>query len=134
MKELIEKIKEKINELKEAHDEIFNPTHIRQVTCEQILRMIEDQESKPFNPAEAGFFMTETTLRILNKGRYIDILEFYFKKDSKTYLMRFFEKESKIWIQYKYTGEDKYKMLVDIIKIPNHRFGVELLKNLGVVD
>lgn len=124
MKELIEKIKEL--------QDVFK-FHCCQVTCEQIIGMIQEQESKPFNPVEAGFFITETTLRILSKDINIDILEFDFKKEQKTYLMRFFKKESKIWIQHKYAGE-RYKMLVDLIKIPNHQFGVELLQNLGIIE
>lgn len=125
MKELIEKIKEL--------QDVFK-FHCCQVTCEQILGMIEDQELKTFNPVEAGFFITETTLRILSEDINIDLLEFDFKKDQKTYLMRLFKKESKIWILHKYAGEENYKMLVDLIKIPNHRFGVELLQNLGIIE
>ena len=125
MKELIEKMKELQDGFK------FNCC---QFTCEQILEVIEVQELKTFNPVEAGFFITETTLRILSENINIDILEFDFKKDQKTYLIRLFKKESKIWIQHKYAGEANYKMLVDLIKIPNHRFGVELLKNLGVIE
>ena len=125
MKELIEKIKEL--------QDVFK-FHCCQVTCEQIIGMIQKQESKPFDPVEAGFFITETTLRILREDINIDILEFDFKKDQKTYLIRLFKKESKIWIQHKYAGEENYKMLVDLIKIPNHRQGVELLRNLGVID
>ena len=46
MKELIEKIKEL--------QDVFK-FHCCQVTCEQIIGMIQEQESKPFNPVECGF-------------------------------------------------------------------------------
>lgn len=94
----------------------------------------QEQESKPFEPTECGFFITETTLKLLSKDPKLDILEFDLKTKYKTYLIRLFKKESKIWIQYKYTGKEHYKMLVDLIKIPNHRFGVELLRNLGLLS
>lgn len=124
MKELIEKIKELQDGFK---------FHCSQVICEQILGMIEDQESKTFNPVEAGFFITETTLNILKKDLNIDVLEFDLKKPNEIYLMRLFKSESKILITHYYNGDD-YRIIVNLIKIPNHRFGVELLRNLGVID
>lgn len=132
MKQLIEKI----NKLQDGFKfHCYQVTCSQKVTCSQIIGMIQEQESKPFNPVEAGFFITEATLNLLREDFFnIDILEFDLKKDNKKYLMRLFKKESKIWIQYKYTGEENYKMLVDLIKIPNHRQGVELLRNLGVID
>jgi len=76
MRELIEKI----NQLQDGFK-----FHCCQVTCSQIIEIIEHQESKPFNPVEAGFFITETTLNILKKNPNIDVLEpkFMFFKISK---------------------------------------------------
>lgn len=122
MKELIEKIKEL--------QDVFK-FHCCQVTCEQIIGMIDEQESKPFNPLECGF-----------------VVEFN-KEGQKEYFLRYGNGHYKLQIQEKivrlstyvkhrpelaYLGyPSPYKDYITI-RIPNHRFGVELLRNLGVIE
>lgn len=124
MKQLIKKIKKLQNAL---------TSHCYQVTLLQVLGMIEEDEKKSFNPLELGFIYTEITSKLLNKEPNIDVLEFELIKTNQEYRLRFFKKDSKIWIFNKFNHEIKYTLLVNLIKIPNHRFGKELLKNLGVI-
>lgn len=114
MKELIEKIKEL--------QDVFK-FHCCQVTCEQILGMIEDQESKPFNPVECGF--TEIDMM------YPEDVAVYEKNYYRLKLLKF----NNVWLieQFNKIINDEIT-LVRFIKIPNHRQGVELLRNLGVID
>ena len=120
MKELIEKIKE----LQDAFK-----FHCCQVTCEQILGMIEDQESKPFNPELLG----------IQELGIIDIDYFVYQSENKTTdfcLIR--PKGNKtdwdISAWYKKDKVPRDAIFSIKIKIPNHRQGVELLRNLGVIE
>lgn len=108
MKELIEKIKEL--------QDVFK-FHCCQVTCEQIIGMIQEQESKPFNPLELGFILNYS----FNKEYPYKV---YYNEDKQGY----FEIADCGNNSFKLTGIPRF------IKIPNHRFGVELLRNLGVID
>ncbi len=110
MKELIEKIK-KIQD-------VFK-FHCCQVTCEQIIGMIEDQESKPFNPLELGF-----------KKEFESDRESVFYKTMNNRII--FDKTKDIYLidVYKFNIYSEVKN----IRIPNHRQGVELLRNLGVIE
>lgn len=124
MKELIEKINK---ELKGDDWELHYGLN-------KAIEIIEEQESRPFDPLELGFNYTEITSKLLNKEPNIDVLEFKLIKTNQEYRLRFFKKESQIWIFNKFNHEIKYTLLVNFIKIPNHRFGKELLQNLGVIE
>jgi hypothetical protein len=108
MKELIEKIKE----LQDAFK-----FHCCQVTCSQIIGMIEDQESKPFNPIECGFILNDS----FNKEYPYKV---YYNEDKQGYF------------EIADCGNNSFKLtgIQPLIKIPNHRQGVELLRNLGVIE
>lgn len=108
MKELIEKIKEL--------QDVLNHSHCCQVVCSQIIGMIENQESKPFNPLELGFEMSLSFIKLPNKS--------YSKNTEKGC----FE------INHFNNGLFKVTGIQQLIKIPNHRQGVELLRNLGIID
>lgn len=110
MKELIEKIKEL--------QDVFK-FHCCQVTFNQIIGMIEDQESKPFNPVECGFMMYPEDVGVYEKNYY------------RLRLLKF----NNVWLIEKFNKIINDEItLVRLIKIPNHRFGVELLRNLGVLS
>lgn len=110
MKELIEKIKE----LQDAFK-----FHCCQVTCLQILGMIETLESKEFNPCELGF-----------KKKFDSDRESIFYKTMNNRII--FDKKKELYSidVYKFNIYSELKN----IRIPNHRQGVELLKNLGVIE
>jgi len=122
MKELIEKI----NQLQD----VLNHSHCCQVTCEQIIEIIEHQESKPFNPCELDFELDD-------KKRYYKInsgLIIVIEKDEKenSFILQSFDKS------HSFNENNLTKLLEEgeclrymYFKAPNHRFGVELLKNLG---
>lgn len=115
MKELIEKIKELQDGFK---------FHCCQVTCEQIIGMIEDQESKPFNPLECGFVLD-----------YDDNEEIrYTKRNKKTSTSITFDKDHERYFISNYVFSGAFYHEAKNIIIPNHRQGVELLRNLGVID
>lgn len=123
MKELIEKIKEL--------QDVLNHSHCCQVTCSQIIEIIEHQESKPFNPVELGFKEFDE-----DREKYIK-----YRDDSKKeyYILNFCKKTENspaffyINIVSEY-GKRKTCPLLPITNVPNHRFGVELLKNLGIIE
>ena len=93
-----------------------------------VLDIIQEQESKPFNPLECGF-----------------VVEFN-KEGQKEYFLRYGNGHYKLQIQEKFVRLSTYVKhkpeLVQLgypapykdyitIRIPNHRQGVELLRNLG---
>ncbi len=134
MKELIKKIKEISTKYKSyTSNEIIINANNRGVVkgVELCLKEINEQESKPFNPVECGF-----------------VVEFN-KEGQKEYFLRYGNGHYKLQIQEKivrlstyvkhrpelaYLGyPSPYKDYITI-RIPNHRFGVELLRNLGVIE
>lgn len=116
MKELIEKIKEL--------QDVFK-FHCCQVTCEQIIGMIQEQESKPFNPVECGFDVD-----------YYDNEEIrYTKRNKKTSTSINYDKDYQTYFISNYVfNNPAFLYELKNIRIPNHRFGVELLRNLGVIE
>lgn len=125
MKELIEKIKE--IEFYSNEDECRDGlARARQIICEQ--------EEKPFNPLELGF---ELSIRCLDHLVWTNLncLEFILLKGNYKYYLKLLKKESQIWIfREDITYDDASKTILEPIFIPSHRFGVELLQNLGVIE
>lgn len=113
MKELKEKIKELRNK---PYSEYERLSHNKAI--DDILRLIEEEENKPFDPLELGFKIDwqddcEICYTILEKIIWFDL-----RKNTYT-------------ISY-----NNYPVHIQTsgLKIPNHRFGVELLKNLRVIE
>jgi hypothetical protein len=125
MKELIEKIKELQDGFK---------FHCCQVTCEQIIGMIEDQESKPFNPLECGFNISTRTLDHLVFTKEPDFITYILKKPNVQYSLTLFNVNKTFQINRKYNDDEESRQLFYDMKIPNHRQGGELLQNLGVIE
>lgn len=85
--------------------------------------LIEKQEEKLFNPLELGFIEVPMM--------YPEDVAVYQKYNYELKLL----KHSNYWLIYKFneiTNDEFY--LTRMIKIPNHRFGKELLQNLGVIE
>lgn len=125
MKELIEKIRKFHNKFS-YYDE----------SLEQVISIIQEQESKPFNPLKINENFTTGLISdniffslfldgLLYKGNRYDLLFIELNKDTSLYTisLEFFEEK-----------ELNGLSLIENIKIPNHRFGVELLQNLGVIE
>jgi hypothetical protein len=86
--------------------------------------MIEDQESKPFNPLECGFELD-----------YEDTQEIrYNKRNKKTSTSITFDKYQESYFIGNYIFSNTSSHEAKNIIIPSHRQGRELLKNLGVVE
>lgn len=100
---------------------------------EEAIRIIQAFESKPFDPELLGFELTKASQDVLNRYPDYNVLEYFFLKEEE-YLIRYFKDESKIWILYRFNATENFKVLITLIKIPSHRFGVELLRNLGVIE
>ena len=116
MKELIEKIKEL---------QVIARPYCARMTCKQILEVIEDYESKPFDSLELGFDVD-----------YYDNEEIrYTKRNKKTSTSINYDKDYQTYFISNYIfNNPAFLYEVKNIKIPNHRFGVELLRNLGVIE
>lgn len=120
MKQLIKKIKELQNAL---------TSHCCQVTLEQVLGMIEEQKSKPFNPLELGF-------ELLSENEYI---KYHFDNKKEYYILHLIRDNINyltitLSIVSEYKKNNKKMIIAFLVKIPNHRFGKELLQNLGVIN
>lgn len=124
MKELIEKIKEL--------QDVFK-FHCCQVTCEQIIGMIQEQESKPFNPVECGLIF-DNDENAEHDGWFIE-RQYENNKILRTVLTHVFDNKYSLHVQAFINNQWVFQFyVINIIKIPNHRFGVELLRNLGVIE
>ncbi len=122
MKELIENVRN----LKTSGNFSMNPYD---KALNDVLGIIQEQESKPFNPTELGFkveFNKDGKIKywILEKG--LNKYKIYHHRDN-LFSITFENYHSEI---SNYLDVN----VVNIIKIPNHRFGVELLINLGVIE
>lgn len=133
MKEIIEKIKELQNSLH---------SHCCQVTCAQIIEIIEKEENKPFDPLQLSDEFIDCGLIELDEGvfycwsLFLDGLLYLNKKYD--YLVIYQNKNDLYTFALEFDEERQLKEPnIDIVKdvrIPNHRFGEELLKNLGVIE
>lgn len=124
MKELIEKIKEL--------QDVFK-FHCCQVTCEQIIGMIQEQESKPFNPVECGLIF-DNDENAEHDGWFIE-RQYENNKILRTVLTHVFDNKYSLHVQAFINNQWVFQFyVINIIKIPNHRQGVELLRNLGVIE
>lgn len=119
MKELIEKIKEVLS--------IWNPlaSPAYDKALYDVLDIIKEQESKPFDSLELGFDVD-----------YYDNEEIrYTKRNKKTSTSINYDKDYQTYFISNYIfNNPAFLYEVKNIKIPNHRFGVELLRNLGVIE
>ncbi len=81
-------------------------------------------ENKPFNPLECGFE------RIIKYSftKYMD-----YKKFGKCKIVLSSNDKDKYGV-YIYTCPDNHNITYFVIRIPNHRFGTDLLRNLGVIE
>jgi len=116
MKKIIEKIKELQDGLNFG---IGNLNHCCQVALEQVLGIIQEEENRPFEPEYLGF-----------KKEYENDRESVFYKTMNNRII--FDKKKELYSidVYKFNIYSELKN----IRIPNHRQGVELLRNLGVID
>ena len=122
MKELIQKIKELQDGFK---------FHCCQVTCEQIIGMIEEQESKPFNPCECGLIFDD---EYAEQDVWFIISHFEYTK-LRLVLVHILDNTYSICVQSFIKNQWVFQFdVIRNIKIPNHRQGVELLRNLGVIE
>jgi hypothetical protein len=112
MKELIEKIKEL---RQNPYSEYERLSHNKAI--DEILNIIQEQELKPFNPVECGFILNDS----FNKEYPYKV---YYNEDKQGYF------------EIADCGNNSFKLtgIQPLIKIPNHRQGVELLRNLGVIE
>ena len=133
MKEIIKKTKELQNILH---------SHCCQVTCLQVIGMIEKDESKPFDSLRLSEEFVDCGLIELDEGdfycwslfldgllyqnkKYEHLVIYQNKNDLYTFALEFDEER-----QLKEPNID----IVKDVRISNHRFGVELLQNLGVIE
>lgn len=145
MKELIEEIKTRISyqelKIQDLNDYTKENGNLKNILNAEIkakkehlndlkilLKNIQEQESKPFDPLKLGLINMGT---IDNYTTYLFPDEeggFYLEED----ICLFSDKVDDyfIWSLYRDGMQDPFNNLV----IPNHRFGKELLKNLGVID
>lgn len=119
MKELIKKI----TNLKKD-DETFSAGSYDKALYD-VLDIIKEQESKPFDSLELGFDVD-----------YYDNEEIrYTKRNKKTSTSINYDKDYQTYFISNYIfNNPAFLYEVKNIKIPNHRFGVELLRNLGVIE
>lgn len=130
MKQLIEKI----NKLQDGFKfHCYQVTCSQKVTCSQIIGMIQEQESKPFNPVECGF-------EIDDKERYYKInsgLVIVIEKDEKenSFILQSFVKSHSFDVNNLIKLLEEGECLTYMyFTAPNHRQGVELLRNLGKIE
>lgn len=127
MKELIEKIKEISTKYKSyTSNEMIIHANNRGVVqgIELCLKEIQEQESKPFNPVEFGFDVDiDDSFEIR-----------YTKRNKKNSTSITFDKEHEMYFISNYVFSTVFSHEAKNIIIPNHRFGVELLRNLGVIE
>jgi len=119
-------MKEIIKKIKELQDSLHS--HCCQVTCEQIIGMIEEEETKPFDPELLGFIRYHPDdneyIKLINEWKEYYILTFH--KDTE---------HPQPFLMLEMIGYGgKRKVSLGPVSVPNHRFGVELLKNLGVIE
>lgn len=128
MKELIEKIKEL---RQKPYSEYERLSHNKAV--DEVLNIIQEQESKPFNPVELGF-----EVEFNKEGQK----EYFLRYKNGYYKLEAYNQDNffrlSTYIKHKpefaHLGyPSTYKEYITI-KIPSHRFGVELLRNLGVIE
>jgi len=120
MKELIEKIK-KIK---------YMDYYDCESALDRALELIKEEENKPFNPE----------LLEIEELNFSDVDFFVYQPENKTtqFLLMTTNKKNRIdWSIASWSKKDKAPrepIFNFKIKIPSHRFGVELLKNLGVIE
>jgi hypothetical protein len=122
MKELIEKINK---ELKGDDWELHYGLN-------KAIEIIEEQESRPFDPLELGFIDVDDKDGE-HDGWFINkIIE---NNVYRALLIHVFNDNYSLCNQKLNNEEWVYQFdIINIIKIPNHRFGKELLQNLGVIE
>lgn len=142
MKELIEDIKARISyqelKIEDLYDYIKENSNLKNILNAEIkakkehlndlkilLKNIQAQESKTFDPCECGFDVD-----------YYDNEEIrYTKRNKKTSTSITYDKDYQTYFISNYIfNNPAFLYEVKNIKIPNHRFGVELLRNLGVIE
>ena len=130
MKEIIEKTFEKVTDefAKRGVDVFSQDTYLILNKYKNVLlKEIDEQEEKEFNPIECGFNYN-------NNG--------YFVKNNKNIINEITHLEDKIYRIYCYEfvhgqynfPEKEDIFYIDKIKISNHNFGIGLLRNLGVIE
>ena len=135
MKELIEKIKEISTKYKSyTSNEMIIHANNRGVVqgIELCLKEIQEQESKPFNPVELGLIFDDDE----NAGHDSWFIDQQHKdKILRTVLIHVFDNKYSLHVEAFRNNKWVFQFyVINIIKIPNHRQGVELLRNLGVIE
>ncbi len=124
MKELIEKANSLQETLNYDNTEL---NHCCQLAINEIVDIIQEQESKSFNPVECGFTQ-------------LDDKEFIkYQSEKEYYIMTFrqktehFEAFMYIHIVCEYKKSNPKQILLPTINVKNHRFAIELLQGLGLI-
>lgn len=120
MKELIEKINSYNFDNLESVEDFYQIEEFKQAIL-QDLEKIQEQESKEFNPVEILKF---------------DGMVSYENKEKTFFMQHIIDNLWHVCFSVPKMSEyqTSYSEVKFNIKIPNHRFGVELLKNLGVIE
>lgn len=139
MKELIEKINNTINEIENIiqnnHQKGLytnHPLFAELMTLTNVLKEIEDQESKPFNPLECGF-----SIRYNKEDQEEEI---FLEKHQVFYIIEKMNTPNRFLLKtrmkHSFSVKTHDNEFVNYIpfKASNHRQGVELLQNLGVIE
>jgi len=130
MKELIGQI------LNSSKDRFFSHEIIEigyDSAIDSIVELIQDQENKPFDPVECGLIFDND----VNAEHDGWIKEFRaYGMLNRYILIRVTNDDYCLSIQQLNSSNEwwYYENIVKSIKIPNHRQGVELLRNLGVIE
>lgn len=151
MKELIEKIESLISDtevnIENLYDDknCYSPRHYNaidiKIECEKehleslnnFLKEIQEQESKPFNPVECGLIFDDDE-NAEHDGWFIT-KQYENNKTLRTVLIHVFDNKYSICVQAFITNKWVFQFyVINVITIPNHRQGVELLRNLGVIE
>jgi len=132
MKKLIEKIKSYSFYDFECLEDFYKAERLKQ-TILYDLKKIQEQESKEFNPCECGLIFDDDE-NAEHDGWFIT-KQYENKKILRTVLTHVFDNKYSLHVQAFRNNQWVFQFyVINIITIPNHRQGVELLRNLGVID
>ena len=136
MKELIEKIKEISTKYKSyTSNEIIIYASNRGVVkgVELCINEIQGQESKPFNPLELGLIY-DNDENAEHDGWFIT-KQYENNRTLRTVLIHAFDNKYSLHVEAFRNNKWVFQFyVINVITIPNHRQGVELLRNLGVIE
>lgn len=127
IKELIEKLKDSNKYILSSFSDHEKNLIELGINCSiGFIEEYQKEQEKLFDPELLGF-------KLKFHSKEDNISEYESVKDG-LYRIRYFRNENKIWVLLKHPGDNKSQILTNLIKVPNHAFGVDLLKNLGVIE